>query len=39
MACAARDADLIIDDGVYDEMVAHGDAPPERPRWALRPRD
>ncbi|HEY2984617.1 MAG TPA: hypothetical protein VGJ38_10715 [Jatrophihabitantaceae bacterium] len=37
MACTARDADLIISDDVYAEMVAAGDAPPERPNWVHPP--
>jgi hypothetical protein len=37
MACSVRNADLIISDAVYAEMVAAGDAPPERPDWVRSP--
>jgi hypothetical protein len=33
MACNSRDAELIVTDEVYAEMVASGDAPPQRPSW------
>jgi hypothetical protein len=37
MACSNRDAELVIDDDVYAQMVAAGDAPPERPDWVRLP--
>ncbi len=38
MACSTRDANVIISDDVYEEMVASGDAPRERPSWVHSPR-
>jgi hypothetical protein len=37
MASASREADLVISEAVYSEMVASGDAPPQRPTWAKLP--
>jgi hypothetical protein len=37
MACSWRQADLIIADDVYADMVESGDAPPTRPSWVGSP--
>jgi hypothetical protein len=39
LASQTRGASLVIPDAVYAQLLADGDAPPERPAWVLRSTD